>query len=141
VPLDPKEVVPGAVAILDAAALVKDKRVETDREGRGTFRPGPFVCVQTKEDRCLWVAITSQADKRGLRLELRKEWRLEGSHVWKNGHQYVNDARKPFIGPIAAFVDAGSNELPHRPHKRPQISAQGVAAMEAELKKYGAASL
>jgi hypothetical protein len=141
VPLDPKEVVPGAVAILDAGSLVKDKRVETNREGGGTFRPGPFVCVQVKGDRCLWLNITSQVDKRGLRLELKKEWRLEGSAVWQTGDQYIGDARKPFMGPISAFVDAGSKELPHRPHKRPLISADGIAAIEVELKKYGAPSL
>ena len=56
------------------------------------------------------------------------EWLLEGSDLWRSTPQFVNDARKPFIGPNTVFVLAGANELPHRPHLRPLVSKEGVAA-------------
>jgi hypothetical protein len=140
VPIVSAEVVPGAVAMLDVTVLMADARAQYDKTA-GTFRDGPFVCVQVVGDSSLWVAITSQKDKRGLRLEIQQGWRLEGSPVWQNTPQYVNDARKPFVGPVATFVSAGQTELPHQPHKRPHVSPAGIAAILQEIKKYGAATL
>lgn len=139
-PLAKQEIVPGAVAILDAPMLLADNRVVHDRSG-GSFRAGPFLCVQVLDDTCLWLHVTRQKDERGIRLKLQAAWRLEGSPTWSNRAQYISDARKPFIGPLDSFVAAGANELPHQPHSRPSISPAGLAAVVAEMQRYGAKTL
>jgi hypothetical protein len=139
-PLEEHEIKPGAVAILDAASLNGSPDV-TCGDDKHVFRSGPFLCVQVREGRSAWVNLTSQRDARGLRLELRQEWRLEGSDVWRNSAQFVHDARKAFVGPNAAFVTAGANELPHRPHNRPHVSEEGVAATLAEMARYRTVAL
>lgn len=139
-PLTLAEIEPGIVAILDVSVLTADPRVMYDKTA-GTFRNGPFVCVQVLGDKSLWVAITSKRDKRGLRLEIQKGWCIDGSQAWRSTTQYVNDARKPFVGSVLAFVSAGQAELPHHPHKRPRVSQDGVTAILQEMKKYGVATL
>ena len=139
-PLAVEEIVPGAVAILESGPLLGNPDV-THAADQGAFRPGPFLCVAVKDGVCQWLHLTSRLDQRGLRLEVRSEWRLEGSQIWRSTPQYIGDARKPFSGPLACFVTAGANELPHRPHNRPHVSADGVAAAIAEMAKYGVRAL
>jgi hypothetical protein len=139
-PLDITEIVPGAVAILQPEPLLKDGRVKR-AEDQSQFRSGPFLCVAVGNGQCTWLHLTSRKDPRGLRLEIKAEWRLEGSEVWRTTPQYVGDARKPYTGPVDAFVAAGVNELPHQPHNRPHVSADGVAAAIAEMAKYGVHAL
>ena len=134
-PLELSEIYPGAVAILDVATLVKDPLVKYVEHG-GVFRNGPFVCAQVKDGISLWVQLTGQKDNRGIRLEIKKEWRIDGSDVWKNNPQFVHDARKPFIGPNGAFVLSAAKELPHQPHKRPNVSVEGIEAVIREVKRY-----
>jgi|JI10StandDraft_1071094.scaffolds.fasta_scaffold806055_2 hypothetical protein len=139
-PLAVEEIVPGAVAILESAPLLGNPDV-TYADDQGPFRPGPFLCVAVKDGVCQWLHLTSRRDPRGLRLEIRPEWRLEGSQIWRNTPQYVSDARKPFAGPFVHFVAAGANELPHRPHNRPHVSAEGVTAAVGEMARYGVRAL
>lgn len=70
-PLAAAEIVPGTVAVLDVAVLMAQPNTQYDKTA-GTFRNGPFVCVQVVPNATLWVAITSQKDRRGLRLEIQK---------------------------------------------------------------------
>lgn len=135
-PLLIEEIVPGVVAILDATILLAQPEIQY-AESNNKFRSGPFLCVQVKDGKALWVNITTQKDHRGLRLELKDEWRLDGSETWRGQPQFVHDARKSFIAPLEAFVVAGANELPHQPHKRPRVSNEGVQAVLAELAKFG----
>lgn len=139
-PLTADEIEPGIVAIFDAATLSGDKRVQHEDLGTN-FRSGPFLCVDVNGGASRWVAITKKSDRRGLRLSLNEAWRIDGSELWRTEPQWINDARKPFIGPNEAFVDAAATELPHRPHNRPRISLEGLAAIRAELRKYLAPSL
>jgi hypothetical protein len=134
-PLLANEIQPGAVAILDGNTLQNDAAVHSP-DHQGTVRSGPFVCVQVKDGQCTWLHLTGQK-KGNLRLELKPEWKVDGSPLWQAKDQFINDARKPFFGPIASFANAGSNELPHQPHKRPMVSSAGVAAIIAEVQKYG----
>ena len=69
-------------------------------------------------------------------MELKPEWKVDGSPLWQTKDQFINNARKPVFGLIASFVNAGANELPHQPHKRPMVSSAGVAAIIAEVQKY-----
>jgi hypothetical protein len=138
-PLLETEIVPGAVAILDGAVLQADANV-TSPDHQGQIRSGPFLCIQVKDGKSVWLHITRQP-KGNLRLPLDPAWRVDGSPIWKTDPQYINDARKPFTGPNQSFVKAAARELPHQPHSRPKISAVGVAASVAEVEKYGAALL
>jgi hypothetical protein len=134
-PLLLEEVIPGTVAILETQPLLSNHDVRRSGDGL-PFRSGPFLCAQVHDGHSTWLSITTRRDPGGLRLELRTEWLLEGSELWRSAPQYVNDARKPFIGPNAAFVLAGANELPHRPHLRPRVSQEGIEAAVAEMAKY-----
>ena len=135
-PLLEDEIRPGIVAILDAAPLNESSEV-TYANDKHKFRSGPFLCVQTDGARSAWVNLTTQQNERGIRLELKEEWRLEGSNTWKSKPQFVHDARKAFVGPNSVFVLAGANEIRFSPHKRPCISTEGIEAVLAEMKKYG----
>jgi len=139
-PLAIEEIVPGAVAILESGPLLGNPDVihAADQE---PFRRGPFLCISVADGKSQWRYLTSRRDDRGLRLEILPEWRMEGSAIWRNTPQYIGDARKPFSGPHECFVAAGANELPHRPHNRPQVSADGVAAAVAEMGRYGVSAL
>jgi hypothetical protein len=139
-PLLIEEIVPGVVAILEPEKLLNNPAVRR-REDAIPFRSGPFVCVQVRDGESTWLNISTKRDKRGLRLELRTEWLLDGSEVWRSAPQFVSDARQTFVGPNEAFVVAGANELPHRPHLRPRVSAEAVSAAVAEVKRYRANAL
>lgn len=135
-----EEIQPGTVAILEVAALFDTPLMKTNGNDSG-FRGGPFLCVQVKGDQSTWLHLTSRRDSRGLRLEIRPEWRLEGSAVWRDTPQFVSDARKPFVGPSDAFVSAGANELTHQPHSRPRVSPECVAAVVNEMTRYNVTTL
>lgn len=139
-PLLEAEISAGAVAILDSTSLNENNDVSCG-DDKQVFRSGPFLCVQVRDGKSAWVSLTSQRDARGLRLELQLEWRLEGSDIWRNSPQFVNDARKAFVGPNGAFVAAAANELPHRPHRRPRVSEAGVAAVLSEMARYRTVAL
>ncbi len=139
-PLELTEITPGAVAILESGPLLTNPAV-VQPEDQAPFRAGPFLCVAVKDGLCMWLHLTSRKDDRGLRLELIGNWRLEGSEIWRQTPQYVGDARKPFTGPLLAFVAAAARELPHQPHKRPHVSVDGVAAAIAEMRRYGVDAL
>ena len=134
-PLLENEINPGTVAFLDPAALYENAAVNRS-DDKHVFRPGPFLCVAEHEGTSTWLNITSQRDRRGLRLELRSQWRLEGSHLWRKSPQFINDARKPFIGPNEAFVAASHKERDYHPNLRPQISVAGVEAAILEIERY-----
>jgi hypothetical protein len=139
-PLMLNEIVPGAVAILDPRLLLEQPDVKHSSDDI-PFRSGPFLCVQVKDGSSAWLNITTKKDRRGLRLELLTEWRLDGSKIWRSGPQYIHDVRKPFVGPNEAFVIAGANERHHRSHRRPRVAPEGVAAVVAEMQKYGVNAL
>lgn len=139
-PLLLEEIVPGIVAILEIRPLLDNKEIQRSPDDI-PFRAGPFLCIQVVEDQSTWLNITTKKDPRGLRLELKPEWLLEGSDVWRSASQYLHDARKTFVGPNTAFVAAGVNEIPHRPHLRPRVSQEALAAAISQIKKYGANAL
>ena len=134
-PLLLEEIIPGTVAILETQPLLSSPDVRRSEDDI-PFRSGPFLCVQVRDGQSTWLNITTRRDPRGLRLELRIEWLLDGSALWRSAPQYVNDARKPFVGTNTVFVLAGANELPHRPHLRPRVSEEGIAAAVAEMARY-----
>lgn len=139
-PLLLEEITPGIVAILEPEKLLNNPEVQR-REDAISFRSGPFLCVQVKDGKSTWLNLSTKKDQRGLRLELRTEWLLDGSEIWRSVPQYVSDARQTFVGPNEAFIAAGENELPHRPHLRPKVSADAITAVAAEMKKYRSRSL
>ena len=132
-----QEIIPGTVAVLETLPLLNNPEVERSPDDI-PFRSGPFLCIQAKNGWSTWLNITTKNDKRGLRLELIPEWLLDGSETWRQGPQFVHDARKTFVGPNAAFIAAGANELPFTLHKRPRVSDMGVTAALNEAKKYNA---
>lgn len=134
-PLTFEEVVPGAVAFFQPDALLSNAEVTHDDQL--AFRPGPFVCVASDGQHCTWLILTTTRDHRGKRLQLKASWLLDGSDVWRGRPQYISDARKPYSGPVSAFIAASNKELPYKPHKRPNVSAEGVAAIVDEMKRYG----
>ncbi|MBS5839511.1 MAG: hypothetical protein KID05_10120 [Pseudomonas sp.] len=125
------EIQRGAVAILDGDQLVSDPEVLTDNLGPIGARP--FVCLQVENGISTWYLLTTQSSPKRLLLD---GWKLPGSPVWMRESQYLNDARKPFTGPVNSFVSAGILEIPHQPHCRPAISEAGLAAIEGENLKY-----
>lgn len=139
-PLLPEEIVPGIVAVLETQPLLSNADVQRSPDDI-PFRAGPFLCIQVVGDQSTWLNITTKKDTRGLRVELRPEWLLHGSDVWREAPQYVHDARKTFVGPNKAFVIAGANEIAFTKHQRPCVSADGIAAALAEIRKYGANAL
>ncbi|WP_312842269.1 hypothetical protein [Stutzerimonas nitrititolerans] len=139
-PLPTDEIRPGIVAILDASVLVSDKNIVYS-EPDVPFRNGPFVCLEVKDDQSLWLQLTKAPDKRGLRLKITSEWKIDGSKLWQEGDTYIHDARRTFTGPLESFSQAGSKELPHQPHLRPKISPEGVDAALSEIRKFGVNTL
>lgn len=139
-PLLLEEIVPGTVAILETQPMFDSADVRRSADN-APFRSGPLLCVQARDGQSTWLTITTRRDPRGLRLELRTDWLLDGSDIWRSAPQYINDARKPFIGPNAVFVLAGAHELPHQPHARPRVATAGVEAAVAEMAKYGVHAL
>lgn len=133
--LSKEEVEPGVVATLDTATLCQDPRVQRPG-GKKAFRSGLYLCVKIKDGNALWLPLTSRKDERGLRLELERRWRVGGNYGWQRHTSYISDARKPFIGPIDAFVTA-AGAVPYYPHHRAYVSDEGLAAVEAEMRKYG----
>lgn len=139
-PLLLEEIMPGVVAILETPALLGNNSVQRSLDDI-PFRAGPFLCVQVVGDRSTWLNITTKKDARGLRVELKPEWLLDGSDIWRGASQYVHDARKTFVGPNSAFVTAGANEIEHTRYRRPRVSDEGVAAAMAGVRKFRANAL
>ena len=126
------EVLTGNVAILDAGMLISDQRVHSSHQGEvGSKRP--FLCIKVADGVCTWVHVTKQPKPQRLNIDA---WKQPGSPEWMDTPQFINDARKLFWGPIQAFIDASVVELPHRPHSRPTVDANGIARVLQEVKKY-----
>lgn len=125
-PLLENEIVPGAVAYLSLESLRTSNQLEQPAL-QPQVRTGPFVCIEVEGSRCSWLEITGAY--RAERLLLDPTWKLDGSDVWRNNNQYINDARVPFIGPKAIFVTAGADETAFAPHARPHVSNTGVTAL------------
>lgn len=131
--LELNEIVPGAVAILDGAALCNDPDITTTEGPQAGMRP--FVCVKIEGDNSIWLEITTRWSRPRLCLNA---WKVPGSDKWMRDDQYLQDARKYFAGPNSSFVAASANELPHQPHHRPSIDNEGVKAIADEIQKYKA---
>lgn len=132
-PIGAGEVIQGVVAILDGEALVKDPSITTTEVSQIGMRP--FVCVRVEDEKSIWLEITSRWSRPRLCLN---EWKVPGSQKWMEDDQYLQDARKYFAGPKLSFITASAKELPHQPHPRPSISAEGVEAIANEIRKYKA---
>lgn len=132
-PLLPNEVEIGVVAYFDHTSLLADPNI--DRNDDGLNRPGPFVCVQIKEQHSVWCAVTSEF--RPERLLLRPEWRQGGSEQWRGVAQYLVDGLNTYLGPTTSFVQAAAGEYPFTLHARPTITCDGVAAIIEEINKQG----
>lgn len=135
-PLLRYEVRTGAVAILDSAQLCESDEISYSGY-KQEFRVGPFVCLLTNGEQSAWLSLTTRHDCRCQRLELKPEWRLDGSDLWRSKPQFVHDVRHVFVGPTRIFMFAGEKEYSYRIHKRPRISALGVEAILEEMDKYG----
>jgi hypothetical protein len=133
--LQDTEIQPGCYAWFDVKKLLADKRVE--HKAKTKFRDGPFICVQAKDARSVWVELTRQDGAYG-REWLKDEWRLEGDPQWLDGKSYFNSLNETFIGPNAAFVDAAASEPAYTPYTRPQLSVEGVEFALKRLKFNGA---
>ncbi|MFJ2446777.1 hypothetical protein [Pseudomonas sp. NPDC087626] len=127
------EIKPGAVAILDSAALFSDPEITTTEGPQSGMRP--FVCVRVEGEDSIWLKITTQWSKPRLCLNA---WKVPGSDTWMHDNQYLQDARKHFSGPNSSFITASANELLHQPHDRPSIGEEGVQAISDEIRKYKA---
>lgn len=135
-PLLRYEIRTGVVAILDSARLCESDEISYSGLNP-EFRVGPFVCLQTNAEQSAWLSLTTRHDCHYQRLELKPEWRLDGSDLWRSRAQFVNDVRHVFVGPTRIFLFAGEKEYSYRIHKRPRISAVGVKAILEEMDKYG----
>lgn len=123
----------GAVAYFDHNVLLSDP--EIDRDDDGLDRPGPFVCVQIKDGKSVWCAISSHARRE--RLVIADEWRRDGNQYWKDTPAYLIDGLCTYLGPSEAFVRAAAGERSFKPHLRPSITAEGIIAILAEIEKQG----
>lgn len=131
--LSVNEIKPGAVAILDSDALLRDNRIR--KQWQQPFRLGPFVCVHTEGGESAWFSLTTARNP--MRLELRRAWLLDGSPHWRSVEQYLTDARKPYVGPNEAFCEASQKEIDYDSrHMRPRISPVGLRAIIEESMKY-----
>lgn len=135
-PLLKYEIRNGAVAILDPARLCESDEISYSG-CKLEFREGPFVCLQTTAAHSAWLSLTTRQDCRCQRLELKPEWKLGGSNLWRSRSQFVNDVRHVVVGPNRIFLLAGEKEYPFRIYTRPRISAVGVKAILKEMDKYG----
>lgn len=122
---------PGAVAYLDTAILLTDPRLR--RLEDGMFRSGPFVCIEIGAGYTTWLSITSQPGCYRQRMALRPEWRIHGSEVWRYGPSYINDVRNPVRGRDVVFCDASRSEIDFTTIGRPQVTADGLAAIQREI--------
>jgi hypothetical protein len=134
VPLAPNEIVEGAVAYFRVEILNADKDV---LRLEPTPRDGPFVCFQVEGGWSAWAPLTTQGPpERPERIEIRAEWKLRGSVEWRGTAQYLNDGRNTYVGPNASFVAAAASELTFEPGVlRPRVTADGVAAVLAEVRE------
>ncbi|XVJ46845.1 hypothetical protein ACDZ94_20295 [Pseudomonas sp. UBT] len=130
-PLSSEEIVRGNVAILNGDLLLIDPLVQSGDHGRIGKRP--FLCLKSEGGNSRWMLLTTQISPKRLSLD---KWKLPGSAKWMSDNQYLHDARKIFIGPNESFMAAALEELPHRPHRRPSLSEDGVVAVELEVEKY-----
>mgnify|MGYP007002412422 CR=1 FL=1 len=132
-PLTEPELTVGAVAYFDHEILLREP--EIDRNDDGLNRPGPFLCIEAREGRSVWVAITSQF--RPERLLIDQAWRIAGSQKWRDEDAYLVDGLNTYVGPDSAFVRAASAERPFYPNTRPHVSLAGVQAVIQEVDRQG----
>ena len=135
-PLLRYEIRTGVVAILDPARLCESDAISYSGLNQ-EFREGPFVCLLTNGEQSAWLSLTTRHGCGFQRLELKPEWKLDGSDLWRSKPQFVTDVRYAFVGPNRIFMFAGEKEYSYRIHKRPRISALGVEAILEEMDKYG----
>ena len=132
-PLLLEEVQEGNVAYFNDVSLVNDP--EIDRNDDGLNRPGPFLCIQVKGDRSVWIAISSQY--RPERLLIQDPWRSGGNDYWRETPAYLIDGLNTYLGPNSSFVRAAAQERSFRPHSRPTVNQVGIAAVVAEVLRQG----
>jgi len=125
---------PGAVAYFDTQILLADTRLQ--RLEDRTFRSGPFVCIEIGAGYTTWLSITSQPGRYNQRLELRPEWRIAGSQVWRHGACYINNVCNPVRGRDVVFCDASRGEIDFTTIGRPQVTAAGLDAIFNEIYHY-----
>ena len=129
--LTPEELTPGLVSHLDQTMLTKDPKVlDTFPQNDTGLRP--FLCVTVKDGISTWMPLTSTY--RPERMKIKDEWRTGGIDMWRDRVCYLNDGANIYIGPNASFVAASAQELTQN-GARSQMSADGVAAVSAELER------
>ena len=132
-PLQANDVEVGNIAYFDHEVLLREP--DLDRNDDGLDRPGPFVCVQIQGARSVWSAVTTTRNPK--RLFIKREWRRGGDDQWRNSQQFLVDGLNTYLGPHEAFLRATAAERPFDPFVRPSITAEGVAAILAEIEKQG----
>lgn len=132
-PLELREIEPGAVAYFDHNVLLS--RGDIDRNDDGLDRPGPFVCVLAYNGSSVWCALTRQ--QRPERIEILAAWRSDGSENWRQKPTYLVDGLNTYVGPNEAFVAAAAAERPFAPLRRPRVAKPGVDAVLKEIDRQG----
>jgi len=135
-PLTSSEIVPGAVAYFDQAALAADDRVKKAQSPLPAKSHRPFLCVVVAGDTSAWVPLTHDAGEKGERIAIGTEWRSGGSPKWRTDGQYLDDGSATFVGPNAAFVAAAANEEPQK-LGRPMVAPPGVQVVAKEVSRRG----
>lgn len=124
-PLVEAEIKPGIIAVIDPAILCKNPQVTQPPTADGEFRKGPFVCLIVGDGNSAWTPITTKTLPKYRRLEILAEWRMEGGHTWRAKAQYLQDGRKIYVGPNAAFIASTVAEWPYK-SGRPWITDDGM---------------
>ncbi|MEN9359428.1 MAG: Xanthomonas phage [Verrucomicrobiota bacterium] len=138
-PIASTEIQPGAVAYFDVACLLGASGVRCTA-APGVLRNGPFLCVDIKGDKSLWLQIIGSAGKEKHRYEIAAEARSGGSDSWRQRPQYLHDPRHPVIASSEAVVAATAEELP-MPSGRPGVDSALLPAIIAEIRKVRGAAL
>ena len=138
-PIASTEIQPGAVAYFDVATLLASSGVKCTA-APGVLRNGPFLCVEIKGDKSLWLQIIGSAGKEKDRFESEASARSGGSDNWRQRPQFLHDPRHPVIAPSAAVIAATAGELP-MPVGRPAIDSALLPDILAEIRKVRGASL
>jgi hypothetical protein len=138
-PIVSTEIQPGAVAYFDIATLLHSSGVKCTA-APGVLRNGPYVCVEIKGDKSLWLQVIGSAGKEKDRFEIADTARSGGSDNWRQRPQFIHDPRHPVIAPSAAVIAATVGELP-MPVGRPKIDGDLLPDILAEIRKVRGASL
>jgi hypothetical protein len=94
-----------------------------------------FVCYKIEGPASWWAPLTSTA--RTERVRIDPSWLSCHRGKLGDGGVYLQDGKNTYAGPTQSFIAASKNEVLIGP--RAYLSADGVAAIVAEVKNRGGA--